>query len=164
MRKGVFISLFAVGFMLFWSFGMVTGLASAGCHKGLTQPDRTDRACRISRFGLLGLRKIGQPQKPGDAELYIGYAVERFRNGNLEQANRDFETAYEWGHKSRHTRKLNSGYEIPEALFAAIVRVHHNQVPAEARAVWYGILEKEAPDLVSALNAELMATRSGGEA
>ncbi|EBA14305.1 hypothetical protein RSK20926_09649 [Roseobacter sp. SK209-2-6] len=149
--------------MVFWSFGMATGLASGGCRKGLTQPDRTDRACRISRFGLMGFRKIGQPQKPGDAELYIGYAVERFRAGAIEQANSDFETAYEWGRKSRHKLTLNSGYKIPEALFAAILRVHHDHVPVKARAIWYAILKKEAPDLVEALKTEFADRQAEGE-
>lgn len=164
MRKGVIISLFAVGFMAFWSFGMATGLASGGCRKGLTQPDRTDRACRVSRFGLMGLRKIGQPQKPGDATLYIGYAVERFRSGAIAQAKSDFEAAYEWGRKSRHKLKLNSGYKIPEALFDAILRVHHEHVPVEARAIWYAILEKEEPDLVAALKTEFADKQIEGEA
>ena len=163
MRKGVIISLFAVGFLTLWSFGMLTGMASGGCRKGLTQPDRTDRACRVSRFGLMGLRKIGQPQKPSDAELYIGYAAERFKSGNPDQAERDFEAAYEWGRKSRHKRTLNSGYQVPEALLDAILRVHHDHVPVEARAIWYAILEREAPGLVEALKAELAAKRSEGE-
>jgi hypothetical protein len=159
MSKGMVISFLVVAFLAFWSFGMVTSLASSSCRKGLSQADRTDTACQISRFGLLNFRKIGQSQKPGDAELYIGYAVERLRSGHSEQAMRDFEMAYDWGRKSRHSRTLKSGYKIPEALFGAILRVHHDHVPKEARAIWYGILEREAPDLVAALRAQL----AGGE-
>lgn len=161
MSKGMVISFLVVALLAFWSFGMVTSLASASCRKGLSQANRTDTACRISRFGLLNLRKIGQPNKPGDAELYIGYAVASFRAGEKEQANDEFQTAYDRGSRSRHSISLKSGFPIPETLFKAFVRVHHDHVPTEARALWYEILQREVPDLVEALNSELEKSQSG---
>lgn len=161
MINGSAISILIVGFLLFWTFGMVPSLASSGCINGLTQPERTDRACRISKFGRLTFHKIGQSHRPSDSILYIGYAVASFRAGEIEQANHEFQTAYDRGSRSRHSISLQSGFPIPEALFKAFVRVHHDHVPTEARALWYEILQREVPDLVEALNSELAKSQSG---
>ncbi len=89
-------------FLIFWGMGMMTAFSSGACRKGLSKPERTDRACRISRSGIMGFRKIGQPQRPSDAELYIGYGVASWRAGELNQAREAFEQAFEWGRKSRN--------------------------------------------------------------
>jgi len=154
MRKGVIISVLVTGFLAFWGAGMITGLASSGCRKGLSTPERTDRACNISKKVMPVFKKIGDPERVSEAEIFIGYAVSSFRSDEPEQAKAEFETAYQRGMLSRHTVALTAGYAVPEALLAAIVRAHRDSVPKEAQALWYQILEQKNPSLTAALRLE----------
>lgn len=158
MRKGVVISVLVTSFLAFWGAGMITGLASSGCRKGLSTPERTDQACDISKVGMPVFRRLAPPERESEAEIFVGYAVSSFRSGELEQAKAEFETAYQRGMLSRHRVALTTGYAVPEALLAAIVRVHRDSVPEEAQALWYQILEQKNPSLTAALRLEL--TRS----
>ncbi|WP_005616834.1 hypothetical protein [Tritonibacter mobilis] len=56
------------------------------------------------------------------------------------------------GQKKSEYGKLNTGYEVPEALFDAVVRVHKEEVPFGARELWYDVLAHEHPILVRALH------------
>jgi thioesterase domain-containing protein len=62
--------VFAVPFMMLWTFGMVTVLASKPCRDGLWAGE-TPTACTIHRAGLEAHRKIGQPVRPADAIFLV---------------------------------------------------------------------------------------------
>ncbi len=160
MNKTVIYSLFAISFLAFWGFGMVTAFSSGACRKGLSTAERTDRACLRSMGGLEALKKIGQPDKPSDAALYVGYAVAAFGKGQKEQAQDLFTHAYRAGRDSRSTVALNNAVEVPEALFAAIVRVHHKHVPSGARSLWWETVEEDDPGFVKML---IEAMRESGD-
>ncbi|MHA6262986.1 hypothetical protein ACXYMO_07275 [Arenibacterium sp. CAU 1754] len=151
MNKKVFVSILVSGFLVFWVTGMVTALSSGGCRTGLSTPERTDRACHLSKIGLALFRKIGEPRRSSDAELYIGYAVASLRSGDAETAEEEFRYAYKMGRKSRDKVELKSGFEVPGSLFHAIVRVHIDEVPRNARAMWWAIFEEKDPDLATAI-------------
>lgn len=159
MSKGAFISILVAGFLVFWIFGMVTSLASSSCVNGLTTPERTDKACWLSEHGLAVHWRIGQPRKPSDARLFIGYAVASLRAGDMDRAEEKFRIAYEWGSKSRRKIELKSGYKIPDALLNAVARIHMDQVPKEARAMWWEIVSENDPDLVTAFAAHVTAAQ-----
>ncbi|SFO27160.1 hypothetical protein SAMN04487859_1227 [Roseovarius lutimaris] len=140
-------SWFAFVFLVFWAFGMTTGLASSACRNGLSTPLKTARACAISLTGLKLIRVV-ENQKPSDGLLYLSAVIARWQNGNTKGAEKYLVLAYDRGRLSRHDITLVSGHRVPEGLFDVMARIEQPDVPAPLSEMWWNVVQERDPAFI----------------
>ncbi|GAA6164558.1 hypothetical protein NBRC116590_22620 [Pelagimonas sp. KU-00592-HH] len=101
--------------------------------------------------GLFGFKKIGQPDKASDAPLYAGYAIATLASGDASSARDLFRQSFHFGYASSESVELKNGLKVSAPLFTTVLRVHHDQTPPEARALWWEVFQEADADLFKEL-------------